>query len=87
MAFSYGKYYCDRCGKKISEGKCLCKECDEWLTQRKERRKSMYDNLIDQIKCRDERIAELEVLVTDMRKLITELTDEIIILKKEKEAV
>ena len=47
----------------------------------------MYDNLIDQIKCKDERIAELEVLVTDMRKLITELTDEIIILKKEKEAV
>lgn len=31
MAFENGRYECDRCGKKIKEGQCLCKKCNEWL--------------------------------------------------------
>ena len=31
MAFENGKYYCDRCGKKINDGQSLCKKCSEWL--------------------------------------------------------
>ena len=26
-----GCYECDRCGKRIKHGECLCSDCEQWL--------------------------------------------------------